>query len=148
MIQRIQTLFFLGVVLISVLLIFVPVYELPDIQVPPNADGTPAVKAISIANNALLMLLNGAVGIFALVAVFLYRNRNLQVRIGNLMLLLLCVEVGLLFFVADTMATNLDQRLHYRYGSYLPLVSLLFTFLAVRFVKRDEALVRSADRLR
>ncbi len=53
-----------------------------------------------------------------------------------------------LLFVADTMATNLDQRLHYRYGSYLPLVSLLFTFLAVRFVKRDEALIRSADRLR
>ena len=97
MIQRIQTLFFLGVVLISVLLIFVPVYELPDIQVPPNPDGTPAIKAISIANNALLMLLNGAVGVFALVAIFLYRNRNLQARIGNLMLLLLCIEVGLLF---------------------------------------------------
>lgn len=64
MIQRIQTLFFLlGVVLISVLLIFVPVYELPDIQVPPNPDGTPAIKAISIANNALLMLLNGACGV-------------------------------------------------------------------------------------
>ena len=65
----------LGVVLISVLLIFVPVYELPDIRTAESGWHS-GNKAISIANNALLMLLNGAVGVFALVAIFLYRNRT------------------------------------------------------------------------
>ena len=33
-------------------------------------------------------------------------------------------------------------------GAYLPLASLIFLFLAQRAIKKDEALVRAADRLR
>lgn len=149
MIQRIQSLFLLGVVLISGLLLVVPVYELQQVAVPdvPSLAVSPATSFL-ISSNALLMILNCAIGVFALLAIFLYRNRSLQIRICNLDLLLTCVLVGLLFFVADTMSSNMNQHVKYLFGSYMPLIQLLFIFLASRFIKRDEDLVRSADRLR
>ncbi|MFN6037385.1 MAG: DUF4293 family protein, partial [Bacteroidota bacterium] len=36
----------------------------------------------------------------------------------------------------------------YLFGSYLPILSILLSFMAIRFIKKDEELVRSADRLR
>jgi lipopolysaccharide export LptBFGC system permease protein LptF len=66
----------------------------------------------------------------------------------NLSLLLTCILIGLLFFLSDTMSGGKSQRVHYLIGIYLPLVQLLLIFLATVFIKKDEKLVRSADRLR
>ncbi len=145
MIQRVQSLFLLIVVLISAILLCVPVYELHD-PAPVVPAGT--MNTFNIADNSLLMILNVAIGTLALITIFLYKWRNMQMRMCNIGLLLTCLMIGLLFFVADTMSTNMNQRVQYRYGSYLPLIELVFLFLASRFVKKDEELVRSADRLR
>ena len=147
MIQRIQTLFLLGSALISVLLIYLPVYEMSDLPADPSV--TPeAIQKFTLSSSAILLIINGAVGILSFLAVFLFKNRNLQIRMGNLALLLTCGLIGLLFFMADTMSSSMNQRIHYLYGSYLPLIQVLFLFLAIRYVKRDEELVRSADRIR
>jgi Na+-transporting NADH:ubiquinone oxidoreductase subunit NqrB len=61
---------------------------------------------------------------------------------------LTCVLIGLLFFVADTMSSSMNQKVHYLYGSYFPLIQILVIYLAIRNIKRDENLVKSADRLR
>lgn len=170
MIQRIQTLFLLLVVVLSLLLLWLPVYEFPEItpaaqSVSENlttngaATTTPLegvnggapvlkVKAYQITDNTLLAIINGAIGVLSIVAIFLFRHRNLQLRICNVVLLLLCIMVGFLFFLADTMGTNLEQRFSYQYGAYFPLLQLVFTFLASRGIRKDEELVRSADRLR
>jgi hypothetical protein len=144
MIQRIQSLFLLLVVLLSGLMLILPVYELQS--VPPAAGE--AVKQFTIAGNALLMIINGTVGVLCFVAIFLYKSRSFQIRLCNLSLLLTCVLTGLLFFVADTMSSGMSQHVEYKYGSYVPLIELLLIYLSIRFIKRDEALVRSADRLR
>ncbi|MEY4595452.1 MAG: hypothetical protein RIQ47_1862 [Bacteroidota bacterium] len=151
MIQRIQTLFLLFVVVLSLLLLWLPVYEFPDISPATAESATPAVekvKAYLITNNTLLTIINGAIGVMSLLAIFLFRQRNLQLRICNVVLLLLCIMVGFLFFLADTMGTNLEQRISYQYGAYFPLLQLVFTFLAARGIRKDEELIRSADRLR
>jgi len=142
MIQRKQSLFLLGSVIISVLLLYLPVFELLS-----DIAGNPG-KEYTITINALLSIINGAIGVLSFVAIFLYRNRNIQVRLCNLALLLTCVLIGLLFFFGDTMSTGLNQKIHYTYGSYLPLIQVVFIFLASIFIRRDEKLVRSADRLR
>ena len=142
MIQRKQTLFLLGSTLLSVLLLYLPLFELiPDSETMP-------VKRFTISINALLLIINGAVGILSFIAIFLFKNRNIQVRICNLALLLTCVLIGLVFFLADTMSSGMNQKIHYVYGSYLPIIQILIIFLAALFIKQDEKLVRSADRLR
>jgi Na+-transporting NADH:ubiquinone oxidoreductase subunit NqrB len=143
MIQRIQSLLLLFSTLLSALLLYLPVYEL--ISVPDNVS---VVTRFTIMSSALLVILNGGIGILSFFAIFLYRTRNIQIRMCNLALLLSCVLIGLLFFVADTMSTSMNQKIHYLYGSYIPLIQVLIIFLATRAIKRDENLIRSADRLR
>ena len=143
MIQRIQSVYLLVSIVISSLLLVVPIYEFQ----PGTPDGG-EIRSFTITSNAFLALLNGAIGLLSLIAIFFYKKRNMQIRICNLGLLLTCVLIGLLFFMADTMSENANQKVHYLYGSYLPLIQILFIFLATRAVKKDEDLVRSADRLR
>jgi peptidoglycan/LPS O-acetylase OafA/YrhL len=136
-------LFLLLVAALSVLLFLLPVYEVPS--------SDPAVlvpKPYLITINPLLSILNGTIGILTFVCIFLFRNRNLQLRLANVNLLLICILIGLLFFLADTLGTTVNAPISYRYGSYLPLIQLVFTFLASRAIRKDEELVRSADRLR
>lgn len=148
MLQRIQTLFLLGVVIIAFLIMYLPIYELikePTISTDLSTEST---DQFTVFNNAILAIINGAIGLLALVAIFLFKNRNLQIRACNLALLIDCIFIGLLFFSADTMSSTLRMRVHYLYGSYLPIINAVFLFLAVRFIKRDEELIRSANRLR
>ncbi|MBP6532245.1 MAG: DUF4293 domain-containing protein [Bacteroidia bacterium] len=149
MIQRVQSLFLLGVVILCLILMYVPIYEL----VPLNdamtlAAGQAANTKFTIFNSAILAIMNGAIGVLALISIFMYKNRNLQIRASNLALLINCGLIGLLFFSADSMSTTFQSKVHYLYGSYLPVIIAIFLFLAIRFIKRDDALVRSADRLR
>lgn len=142
MIQRSQSLYLLLVVLLSVLLLFLPVYEYGA------ADGLTALKSFRLGDNVLLSILNGAVALLSAGAIFLFKNRPLQIRISGLSMLITTILIGLLFFLADNMSTTLEQRLTYRYGAYLPILQLIFSFLAQRAIRKDEELVRSADRLR
>ena len=142
MIQRKQTLFLLGSTCISVILLYLPLFELL-----PETTST-EIRKLTISTNALLLILNGAIGILSFVSIFLFKNRNLQIRMCNLALLLTCVLIGLIFFLADSMSSGMNQKIHYVYGTYLPLFQILFIFLATLFIRRDEKLVRSADRLR
>jgi hypothetical protein len=145
MIQRKQTLFLLFSSIISILLFYLPVYEMLPVT---ESETVPSVTRFTISASAILLILNGAIGTLSFVAIFMYKRRNLQIRMCNLALLLTCVMIGLLFFVADTMSSGMNQRIHYLYGSYLPLIQVLMIFLAARFIKGDEDLIRSADRLR
>ena len=142
MIQRKQSLFLLLATAISALLLYLPVFELlpEDVSLPG--------KKVTVTINALLLIINGAVGILAFVTIFFYKNRGLQLRSCNLALLLTCILIGLLFFLSDTMSSGMNQKIHYLYGSYLPLIQIVFLFLASRYVRKDDELVRSADRLR
>ncbi len=58
------------------------------------------------------------------------------------------VIIALVFYTSDTIANGLDQKVIFKIGSYLPWVQFVFVFLAHRAIKKDDELVRSADRLR
>ena len=122
MIQRAQSIFLLLVVVISGLLLKLPVYEFhaaPEVHDVPQVNPEESLNPFTISGNPLLTILNYAIGILALVTIFLYKWRNVQIRFCNIGLLLTCVLIGLLFFVADTMSSNMNQRVQYIYGSYL-----------------------------
>jgi hypothetical protein len=63
-------------------------------------------------------------------------------------LLLSLILLGLIFFATDSLSSITDVKVHYLFGIYLPVIEIVFLYLAIRFIKRDEELVRSADRLR
>ena len=102
------------------------------------------------------MVLAALVGAASLVCIFLYHNRVRQMRVVAITFLLNVIYVFLLFFWAvDAYSKNLMQYFHmndlqvtWYVGAYAPIVSIVLLVLAHRAIKRDEAKVRAADRLR
>ncbi|REJ82353.1 MAG: DUF4293 family protein [Bacteroidetes bacterium] len=152
MIQRVQSLLLLITAGLAVILMFVPVYELHNTVGQPGGSSDPQGVYIfsneSHQGNALLLIINSVIGALAFVTIFMFKWRGLQIRMCNLGLLLTCLMIGLLFFLADTMSSNMNQRVEYKFGSYIPLIQLVLLFVSGKFIRKDEDLVRSADRLR
>lgn len=80
---------------------------------------------------------------------FQYRNRLFQIKLGKLNILF---HVGLIlvaFFFIDGLRNQIEGiEINYGAGVLFPVISLIFILMAIKAIKRDEALVRSADRIR
>ena len=152
--QRIQTVF-LGIAVLAGLLMFLfPVATL----VLPDDGGTVwyTIADISIPGEEttipwpVLALVIMVAGINA-ATIFLYKNRVTQLRLIKLNLVL---ATGLLaatvLYIDVAMGSFVEQGLEPSYGLALlmPVLIMVFTFLANRSIKKDEKLVRSMDRLR
>lgn len=104
----------------------------------------------------LLIVVAALVGVMTLLCIFMYSNRVRQMRMVAVAFLLNVAYVFLLFFWAvDAFGKNVVQYFHcgdlqvtWYIGAYAPIVSLVFLILAHRGIKKDEATVRAADRLR
>ncbi len=103
-----------------------------------------------------LTVMTIVVGLVALLCVFLYKNRVLQMRVVAVGFLLNVVYVFLLFFWAvDAYGKTMLQAMNasdlsvtWQAGAYAPIVAIVFFLLAHRGIKKDEMKVRAADRLR
>jgi hypothetical protein len=143
MLQRIQTIYLLLVTVLSVVLYFTPLFSQQHLATTaPQAETT-----FLVSTNSFLSILTGVIAGMSFASVFLYKKRQTQIKACNLMMIIICVLIGLIFYTADTL-NGANEKVHYQFGTYLPLIQLIFTFLAMRAIKKDEELVRSADRLR
>lgn len=87
--------------------------------------------------------------ILALIAISQYKNRKRQLKIikANILLNIILI-VGIFLIYSKLILTQVDVSEEYNTGAFLPLFSLIFLVMAYRGVKRDEEIIRSADRLR
>lgn len=159
MIQRIQSLFLLLIALSGILFIFTPILEIIHNESfytmnAFNLIDSGSEQAINIKNNMGLGIMSLLISGLALVIIFLYKNRPLQIKLSKFLLLLLAVELAAIFFYSDAAKTFLnalpkDQiSTNYKIGVVIPAISIIFAYLTIRFIKKDDELVRSADRLR
>lgn len=83
--------------------------------------------------------------------IFLYKNRPLQMRIAQLAYLVNLGYVVYLFFAVDAINEQVFDnglRILHHAGFYMPVIAIVFCFLGVRGIKKDEALIKSLDRIR
>lgn len=95
-----------------------------------------------------LMLLIALTTLVSLVSIFLYKNRFTQIRICGLNIVLLAGLTGLSLYTLHSLASSIEGSLSYTFAIFLPLIGIVLTILAIRAIGRDEALIRSVDRLR
>ena len=134
----------------------------------PNAgsvEGQVAGVPMTFTQNAFvnlwpLMAVLAIAAVTTVVSIFMYKNRIRQMRLVMLPFLMTLVYVFLVFFWAvDAFVENvtkplalpdvaMDVQVTYGIGTWAAVVALLFLFLANRAIKKDEAKVRAADRLR
>ncbi|MBQ6572383.1 MAG: DUF4293 domain-containing protein, partial [Alistipes sp.] len=90
--------------------------------------------------------------IIPLVNIFLFKNRQLQIRLCAVELVLLIGSIifaGLYYYLSNRMFAELEFHTQgFRIAMIFPLVSIILDYLAMRAIFHDEMLVKSLDRIR
>ncbi len=145
MIQRIQSIFLL---LASASLGGTFALPFADSSAPV-ADTVFADSLFSVFDSMPLMIGFGLAALLALVAIFLFNNRKLQKNIAMVSAILTLAATGFAFGRYMKEAEQLTGvTIDDEPGIFLPAVGLILAVLAIRYINKDERLVRSADRLR
>ena len=159
MLQRPQSVFLAIAAICLIVSLFLPVWVKsvpePDKQltlhrthlVKDSASGEAQSVPWPYALSAVFAVLGAATAVFE---IFKYNNRLTQMKLGALNSLLLSAATLLPLFFVYQLEAEYDPttRGAYGLGTYLPLISLVCNILANRFIRRDEKLVRSVDRIR
>ena len=145
MIQRIQSVFFLLAAGSFGALFGLPIATSTTPASPFLEDGV-----FNILDQPALVALSALGAVLALIAIFLYKNRTLQVRIGFGVIAAALLLIGVSYWLYSGLATSQGATtgLSISPGLYMPAGAILFGWLATRFVRKDEKIVRSMDRLR
>jgi peptidoglycan/LPS O-acetylase OafA/YrhL len=93
--------------------------------------------------NMLLTILSVAVGIAALVLIFLYKDRKMQLRLTIVTFLVSVVNIVLYFSAIKNYVEG-----YYDITAIIVFLIPIFLLLAARGIYKDQKLVRSMDRLR
>lgn len=86
--------------------------------------------------------------ILSVVAIFLYKNRKLQIKFALATAVLSAVLTALVAWFAYSAGEKYQAVLSPGIRTFLPLVILLLSIMACLGIRKDENLVRSYDRLR
>jgi hypothetical protein len=149
MIQRIQTVYlFIALIASSLLFFSIPV-AIFQITTPVNVDMSFFITSkFQNVTTLPLMILNALVVGLSLAAILLYNKRILQLRVTMFAFLANVIFIIVLFFTADSLQNQLNIQAAYKFGVFMPLVSLVMLILASKAIKKDEKLVKGTDRLR
>jgi hypothetical protein len=155
MIQRIQSLFLLLTSLLSLLFLngsFLKFFNNSGSEIFINirgiwqSGGEEAV--LRIGNQIPLLVIIILIAGISFAAIFFYRKRKLQLKMVIAIIFLAVVLIGLIVFYVFLITSKHDAILVPGIRMFLPPVLLVLSILAYRGIKRDEKLIRSAERIR
>lgn len=154
MIQRIQTLYLLAVTALMAVVLFAPLAwfggEAGEFEL--HAFALEATGGETVQSTVYMGIVLALACVLPLVTIFLFRRRLLQIRLCVVEMVLLLGSLameGVYYFLSWRVFS--DMAFHtqgLKPAIALPLVCMLFTYLALRAIFRDEMLVRAADRIR
>lgn len=129
MIQRIQSVFLLLAVLCAASLLYTGL----DTRVLGSALVVPALSGISL--------------LLALISFFSYKKRSNQIMLNGLNMIVNVLLIGLLMFWLLTLPGGMEFP-EKGIEPVFPAVALFCLFMANLYIRRDERLVKSVDRIR
>lgn len=130
MIQRIQSIFFLLSALASLFIVFTA-------PVLSNEDGLFYLYS-DFPYLRLLLFVSAFISIYA---IFQYKNRSKQRLLSSLSRLMITFFYLIVLLVYR-------EKFNFESGLFLCIIPFLLLFLASFFIKKDEKLIKDADRIR
>ena len=138
MIQRIQSIWLLLAAACAFAGFKLPYYS-------GNKLNDAAFYELNATSTILLMVTTIAVGMLALINIFLYKKRTLQLRLCVLGILL---EAVLIFLYYREIQNFIPDKSTYSLTAILHSVIVLAFVLAARAINKDEKLIKTSNRLR
>lgn len=169
MIQRIQSVFIFLVAVCMIAMIFSTIWEKISVDEQEKVTLTalylthytidtdssnPDYTILNEKPTYFIAVLAVISAIISLYSIFQYKSRMTQLKFGLLNILFIAATLGLSIYYMYQGEALIDVAMGgvirgtYKIGIFLPALALLFNSMANRFIKRDENLVRSADRIR
>lgn len=153
MFQRIQTIYLIIALILMSLLYFFPLASLVCNGVP-NLDfylygipkGTiPNVETPMVWTNITIVSL---IVTLLLLTIVKYKKRMIQIRLCFLNIVLMLGSVFLFWYNIKEQSEVLNAVMTYSMLMIFPFIAVILTYLAVRGIGKDEALIRSMDSIR
>lgn len=155
MIQRIQSIYLLAVASVAFILIWVdPIYAVfqsdtgLEIGLSFCNNGSFTANKTLYTPELLSLGILISVGMIALINVFLYRNRILQMRITKIAGILVIVFWLVLLVRFFMVSRQYSDQYNLGFQIIWPLILLLPVIMAYFAIRRDEDLISSMDRIR
>jgi len=154
MIQRIQSIFLLVIATCMIITVFLINWQETTAaetvtMTALNMVHTKAGTEVSSRDVWYIAALAGIAAGVALYSLVSYKNRVLQMGLGAINALIMAGVLGLIIYFSREAETIIPgQEGAFQTGTYLPMAAMICNIIANRFIRRDEKLVRSADRMR
>lgn len=144
MIQRIQSVYLLIATLLSGGLIFilnlwVDMQETKFFVMDSFHSGSTLLKVMSV-----LFFVSAAL---TFIAIFQFKNRQLQFVLGRLSILTNFIIIGVIVYFTQNLSGEIKVS-EKGIGLLIPILTIVFVVIANKAIKKDEELVKSVDRLR
>jgi peptidoglycan/LPS O-acetylase OafA/YrhL len=145
MIQRIQTIF-----LFLTALCFGTLLKLPFATSDKPSAQFLSDKIYDITDHVALIIVAGLGAGLSLISIFLFKNRKIQLKLGYLIIVMAILLPVVAFLLFTNESKNMDSTIevHDQLGIYVPVVAIIFSALANYYIRKDDKLVKSMDRLR
>ncbi|MCL2097809.1 MAG: DUF4293 domain-containing protein [Bacteroidales bacterium] len=131
MLQRIQTLFLLAAAILLTCMFFNPFISF----------GEEIIKYTDSTLIQVLLIVATVIGYFN---IFMYRKRTRQIRLCMFNCLVLLGVQGIIAYYLFTLKTGAAFSL----TAAFPVIAAILTYMALRCIARDEAMVKMTERLR
>lgn len=137
MIQRIQTVYLLiALVILGALPYIFPLFTMSD------------GKEFRFMSDSFYTVLFGLSTTLTLISILYFKKRQHQFVLNRLTIILNLILLGLFVYRSLNLSGETVQVSEKGIGMFLPIVAIVFLALSNRAIKKDEDLVKSADRLR
>ncbi len=147
MIQRIQTIYIFFAALLSAALLKLGFAELEVNGEWYIFDAKGIFSGEQMIFDGLpVMGFIGLITLLHLVAIFLYKTRIRQIRILGFTIVLLLGLLGIMLYFLH--AGFEDANVAYKIPMVFPVLAIILDYLAIRAIGKDEALIRSLNRVR
>jgi hypothetical protein len=138
MIQRIQTLWLLLTAACAFISLKLPIYTGNVME-----NQATVFKNLTASSSLLINIITVIIGVFAIVFIFLFKNRKRQLWLTFLLFLLTILQIVLLYFQTGSFVQGT-----WAISILIYIAMPILLILAMRGIYKDEQLVKSVDRLR
>ncbi len=160
MIQRPQTIYFLTVCVLAIMMMFSDIVYFKTSEngaekskkntVLVEYDETEIIgidKADKEQNTSMWFVL-GTIALLSLISLLSFKKRKLQASLSSFNFVAILLLIILMYVYSFNMNYFESGESNLTYAALLPLALLFFNYLGLRGIRRDERLIRSMDRFR